>query len=96
MTFTREQGAALAAKLRREDAAFAAWSAGVQSGTMPLEGAEIAAEQAGFQAGLLDHDDNTRRTATWAYGARERVAWAIGYGNGRATRDGLTWPQARA
>ena len=76
--------------MRREDAEFAAWSAGVQSGSIPLEGAERVAEQAGFRAGLLDLDDNTRRTATSAYSARERVGWAIGYGEGRAARDGHT------
>lgn len=86
--WTPEQDADLLAKLRREDAEFAAWSAGVQSGNIPLEGAETIAEQAGYKAGLLDHDDNTRTTATIAYNARERVAYAIGYGNGRAARDG--------
>lgn len=81
---------ALVAKLRREDAEFAAWSAGVQSGNTALEGPELDAERAGFRAGLLDLDDNTRRTATSAYSARERVGWAIGYGEGRAARDGHT------
>ena len=85
--WTPEQDADLLAKLRREDAEFAAWSAGVQSGSIPLEGAERVAEQAGFRAGLLDRDDDSRRTATRSYDARQRVAWATGYGNGRAARD---------
>lgn len=38
----------------------------------------------------LDLDDTTRRTATRPYNARERVAWSIGYGEGRAARDGHT------
>lgn len=85
MTWTAEQDAALLAKLRLENAAFAAWSAGVQSGNITLGGAEAAAEQAGFRAGLLDFDENTRRAATWDYNARERVAWAgsDGAGDGR-------------
>lgn len=88
MTWTAEQDAALLAKWRLENAAFAAWSAGVQSGNITLEGDEAAAEQAGFRAGLLDLDENTRTAATRAYNARERVAWSIGYGEGRAARDG--------
>ena len=86
--WTPAQDAALLAKLRSEDAEFAAWSAGVLSGNITLEGAEHDAERAGYEAGLLDLDDNTRRTAASAYSARERVGWAIGYGNGRAARDG--------
>lgn len=75
-------------KVRLENAEFAAWSAGVQSGTIPLEGPEAVAAWAGFRAGLLDLDDDTRKAATRAYTARERVGWAIGYGEGRAARDG--------
>ena len=86
--WTPTQDAALLAKLRSEAAEFAAWSAGVQSGNITLEGAEHDAERAGYEAGLLDLDDTTRRTATRPYNARERVAWSIGYGEGRAARDG--------
>lgn len=84
------QDAALLAKWDRENAEFAAWSAGVQSGNIALQGAEAEAERAGYRAGLLNLHDNARRTATMAYNARELVGWAIGYGEGRAARDGLT------
>lgn len=78
MPWPLDQHGALLAKLGRENAEFAAWSAGVQSGSIPLEGAELDAKQAGFRAGLLDLDDNTRKAATRAYNAYERVAWATG------------------
>lgn len=86
MTWTPEQDAALLAKLRRENAEFAAWSAGVQSGSIPLVGAEVVAQSAGLRAGSHGFDEQARRAATRGYDARELVAWAIGYGQGCAVR----------
>ncbi len=88
MTWTAEQDAALLAKWRRENAEFAAWSAGVQSGQIRLHGVERDAQRAGYRAGLAGWPSRARTAATEAYSARELVAWAVGYGEGRAVRHG--------
>lgn len=84
MSWTDEQDAALVAKLRAENAEFAEWVAGVEAGTTRLEGGERDAMRAGFWAGRQRADDKARAAATEGYTARQRVAYAVGYGEGRA------------
>ena len=82
-----EQDAALLDSMRRHNREFAAWSAAVQVGEIRLQGEERAAQRAGYRAGRTGVDEPARRAATSAYNARELVAWAVGYGEGRATRE---------
>ncbi|HOQ52200.1 MAG TPA: hypothetical protein PLF56_01150 [Micropruina sp.] len=81
------QDAALLDAMRCYNADFAAWSANVQAGEIRLQGEERAAQRAGYRAGRTGVDEPARRAATSAYNARELVAWAVGYGEGRATRE---------
>ena len=82
--WTDEQNAELAAKLARENAELAEWSAGVQAGTIRLEGAERDAMRAGFWDGRKRATEDARQQNTAGYTARERIAYGVGYGEGRA------------
>lgn len=84
---TSEHDAELAAVLREANAEQAAWSAGVQAGTIPLQGVELAAFHGGLSAGYHGLEPSERRELTVDYTARQRVAWAVGYGQGRARAD---------
>ncbi|MDO5533223.1 MAG: hypothetical protein Q4F65_01040 [Propionibacteriaceae bacterium] len=84
MTWTDEQNAELNARLRRENIELAEWSAAVLAGKIRLEGAERDAQRLGFWHGRQRADDDTRKTATQDYTARQRIAYARGVGEGRA------------
>ena len=83
MTWADAQDAALVAKLRREDAEFAEFSAAVQGRKTRLEGDERDAYRAGFRAGRVRADDGARAKLTDGFTPRQRVAFAAGYGEGR-------------
>ena len=82
--WTDEQNAELNARMRQQNAELAEWSAGVQAGTTRLEGAERDAMRAGFWHGRQRLDTDARRAATKGYTPRQRVAYAVGFGEGRA------------
>lgn len=84
MTWTPEQDAALVALMEAANAELAEWSAGVRAGTTRLEGVERAAMRAGFWAGRTRADEDARRAQAADYTPRQRIAYAVGYGEGRA------------
>ena len=84
MPWTDEQNAALNAKIRRENAELAQWSAGVQAGTTRLEGPERDAMLAGFWAGRQRAASDARAADTAEFTPRQRIPYAVGYGEGRA------------
>ena len=65
-------------------AEFARWSAGVQAGTIPLAGAERVAYNLGYRAGRVRLGEDARAAQWTGYTARQMVAYATGYGEGRA------------
>lgn len=84
MAWDSAQDAALLDKLRRENAEFAEWSASVQAGKARLEGPERDAYRAGYQAGRERADDEARMATTAKFTPRQLVAFAVGFGEGRA------------
>ena len=86
---TPEQHAAMLAEAQRHQAEFDEWAQGVIAGTIRPEGVELDALRAGTRAGRLRLDEDERRNITADYTARQRVAWSVGYGDGR-TRPAMT------
>lgn len=80
---TPEQNAAMLAETTRRQAEFDEWAAGVLAGDTALQGVELDAYHGGVSAGWHQLDDDDCRALTDAYTARQRVAWAHGYGVGR-------------
>lgn len=81
---TPEQNAAMLAEAERHQREFDEWAQGVLSGERPAEGVERDAQRAGFKAGQARVDDATVSRMCRDYTARERVAFAVGFGEGRA------------
>lgn len=84
---TPEQNAAMLAEAERHQREFDAWAAGVLAGETRLEGPELDAYHGGVSAGWHQLDDAECRELTGDYTARQRVAWAHGFGVGRVMAD---------
>ena len=81
---TPAEAAAMLAEAERQQAEFNEWAADVLAGNTRLEGAELDAYRAGFRAGRRRLGPDDLADASALYSARERVAYAHGYGRGRA------------
>lgn len=83
--WTRFDDARLIEQTRAANEALAKWSRAVQAGEVVLEGAEADAYRAGWEAARRGDGPAARRMTTRTFTARQRIAWAVGYGQGRAS-----------